>query len=181
MSGLHFASDPLLRYSDITTEVLERAVGEPLFLVADCLVDDSANPYPSLSVELRHGGTHPFDIAARSGWKQRAVGAGDHFREIFVIFPERPVSCLSATSIYVYPTKGRDVGGRITRSREKCLVSGTILPDWTPPSRTRTHDLLRGAVEAWADPPARLQALTLPTGFIVLFSERVIEVPGQLW
>lgn len=166
---LRFASDPLLRYSDITTEVVERAVGEPLFVVADCLVDESANPHPSLSVELRHGEARPFDIAARSGSKQHAVGAGDHFRSVFVIFPERPGELsLDDFRLLIYDEEGRKVDGRVTRSREKCVVRGTILPDWIPPSRARAHDLLRGSVDAWADPAAPQQTATRAVDIVAI-------------
>jgi tetratricopeptide (TPR) repeat protein len=147
---LHFALDPLLRYSDISTSRVERAIGEPIFIVADCKIDALIKPSPNLRVELRYLEQLPLTITPRSGNIQYAVGAGDRFRAEFIVFPEHPCELfLDRFELHIFDEDNRDIDCKISREHETCSVRGTILPGWIPPSRIESHHGLSAAIESW--------------------------------
>jgi tetratricopeptide (TPR) repeat protein len=147
---LHFTLDPLFRYSDISTTEVERGVNEPIFVVMDCTVAALGLPHASLRVELRYRGPQPLTITPRSGNHQQAVGVGDCFRAVFVIFPDRPGKLfLDHFEIVILDDEGQRVECKIARGSEVCIVRGTILPDWIPPSRAQEYQKLKGAIETW--------------------------------
>jgi tetratricopeptide (TPR) repeat protein len=147
---LHFTLDSLFRYSDVSTADVERGVNEPIFIVADCQVNALTPPHSGLRVELQYNGTPLLTITPRSGSYQHAVGTGDRFRSVFVIFPDCSSEiCLDSFDIVILDDEGRMLDCEVSRSPEVCLVRGTILPDWIPPSRLRVHQELRDAIRAW--------------------------------
>jgi tetratricopeptide (TPR) repeat protein len=147
---LHFTLDPLFRYSNVSTAEVEHGVNEPVFVVADCKVDALTLSHSSLHIELRYIGTQPLTITPRSGNYQQAVGAGDCFRAVFVIFPDRPGELfLNRFKIVILDDGGQTIDCKVSRGSEVCVVRGTILPDWIPPSRVQVHLELQGAIETW--------------------------------
>jgi len=151
-TGLHFALDPLLRYSDISTSRIERAIGEPIFIVADCKIDAFNKPSPNLRLELRYLESIPLTITPRSGNIQYAVGAGDRFRAEFIIFPQH--SCelfLDRFELQIFDENGHDIDCKINKNHEICSVRGTILPAWIPPSRAESHNKLSALIKNWVE------------------------------
>jgi tetratricopeptide (TPR) repeat protein len=147
---LRFALDSLFRYSDLSTADVERGVNEPVFIVADCQVGALPSPHSGLSVELQYKCEPPLAITPRSGSHQHAVGIGDRFRSAFVIFPDRSSEiCLDNFELVISDDAGERLDCEVSRGPEVCLVRGTILPDWVPPSRSRAHQELRAAIRAW--------------------------------
>jgi tetratricopeptide (TPR) repeat protein len=147
---LRFAIDSLFRYADASTADVERGVNEPVFIVADCQVSALTPPHIGLSVELQYKGTPPLIVTPRSGSHQHAVGTGDRFRSVFVTFPDRSSEiCLDNVELIIRDDEGKRLDCEVSRGPEVCLVRGTILPDWVPPSRSRAHQELRAAIRAW--------------------------------
>jgi tetratricopeptide (TPR) repeat protein len=149
-AGLRFTLDPLLRYSATSTLKVERAIGEPIFIVADCKIDTLSRPSPNLTVELHYLGTQRLTITARSGNTQNAVGAGDRFRAEFILFPKHPCELfLGDFTLHVFDEKDREIDCKLSAEPGTCSVRGTILPDWCPPSRTEARNRLSAAIENW--------------------------------
>ena len=147
---LHVALDPALRYSEVLPNKLEPSLHEPIFIIADCDVASVAQPFDSLRLDLDYNGTHELSITPRSGSVQRAVGAGEHFRAVFAIFPAEPHELsLDLFDLRITDRAGRRLNTETTRGRESCVVQGTILPDWIPPSKMEPHEKLRTAIETW--------------------------------
>lgn len=149
-ADLHFRPDHLFRYADIPSATMNRTVGEPLFLEADCKIGALPVPYAGLRVELRYLGADPLTITPRSGAEQQAVGAGDRFRALFAVFPDRPCKLsLDLFEVLIFNENDQGVECSVSRGSEECTISGTILPRWIPPSRKRAHEELRGALQDW--------------------------------
>lgn len=147
---LHFTFDALLRHSVLSTTRLERVVNEPIFVVADCNVVGFAQPCSRLIVDLRYLGTASFTIMPRSGNEQPALGAGDHFRAVFALFPKQPCELsLDRFDIKVVDQDRNPVNCRITRGAKACSIRGTILPDWISPSRIQIYDEIQQALASW--------------------------------
>lgn len=149
---LHLALNPALRYSEISGSKLECSLNEPVFVVAECHTDLFAQPFDSLSLDLEYLGPRKPAITARSGNRQRAIGAGEHFRAVFTVFPAEPLELsLKSFNLRIMDRDGRPLKTRVTRGRDTCVVHGTILPNWIPPSKTQVHQRLRTTIETWAE------------------------------
>jgi tetratricopeptide (TPR) repeat protein len=147
---LLFALDPALRYSETSAGKLEHWLNEPVFVVANCHTDPSAQPFDFLSLDLEYVGPVKVTITARSGSKQAAVGAEDHFRAVFTVFASEPLELsLKSFNLRITDRDGRPLKTKITRSRDNCVVHGTILPNWIPPSKTQIHECIRKTIEGW--------------------------------
>src|SRR6185436_7090427 len=86
----------------------------------------------------------------RSGNDQLALGAGDHFRAVFALFPKEPCELsLNRFEIQVVDQDRNPVNCKITRGSGVCSIRGTILPDWIPPSRVQTYDEIQRVLGIW--------------------------------
>ncbi len=147
---LHLALDPALRHSKTSAGKLECWLNEPVFVVANCHTDSFAQAFDFLSLELEYLGPESVTITARSGCKQAAVGAEDHFRAVFTVFASEPVELsLKSFNLRIIDRVGHLLKTKVTRSRDTCVVHGTILPNWIPPSKTQIHERLRKSIESW--------------------------------
>lgn len=147
---LHLALDPALRCSELSPGKLECSLNEPIFVVAECRTDSLAQPIDRLGLDLEYVGLGRPSITARSGNVQRAVGAGEHFRAVFTVFPAEPLELsLKSFKLRIIDHDGQALKTKVTRDRDTCIVHGTILPNWIPPSKTQIHQGLRTAIESW--------------------------------
>jgi tetratricopeptide (TPR) repeat protein len=148
---LHLAIDPALRFSDSSAGKLECSLNEPVYVIAECATDPLAEIIERLSLELEYVGPGKLSIIARSGRVHDAVGAGEHVRAVFAVFPNEPIELsLKLFKLRIVDGDGQTLATKVTRGRDTCLVHGNILPNWIPPSKIQIRERLRSAIEFWA-------------------------------
>jgi hypothetical protein len=148
---LHLAIDPTLRYSDISPGKLECSLNEPIFVIAECDADPLAEIIERPSIELDYVGPGELSIIARSGRTHDAVGAGEHVRAVFAVFPAEPIELsLKSFNLRIVDGDGRAQATKVARRRDSCVVHSNILPNWIPPSKVQIYQRLRSAIDSWA-------------------------------
>lgn len=147
---LSIAVSATLHSFEISPGKVESWLGEPVFIIAECVSDSFAEPIDYLSASLEYDGQEPIRIAPRSGTTQRAVGPGEHFRVVFTIFSAEPVQfSLKSFNLRMRDHEGRLHKIKVTRGQHTCLIRGSILPNWIPSSKTKLFNDFQTVIESW--------------------------------
>ncbi|PYP90128.1 MAG: hypothetical protein DMG65_12270 [Candidatus Angelobacter sp. Gp1-AA117] len=148
---LRFTTDQFYRCSKTTgITVSEHAVGEPIFVEAECRATEFVGIYKGLRANLEYDGRETLQISSRLESDHSFVGVGDQFRVAFMVYTDHSCTLsLSSFSIKITNDEGQPVLCSIIRETGICHVRGTLLPDWIPPSRVRQHHNFLCVLQEW--------------------------------